>query len=118
MPMKGSICLVRVSVLLMVVLRASGALAAWVVNERGECVRAWTPASLGRGPAAMLNAPLLPLRSAVGGVRVGRAARGVAASPAARRSGGAPGRLPRRGEQRGRRAGCDVRRPAAPDIRR
>src|SRR5213083_1306771 len=72
MPMKGSICLVRVSVLLMVVLRASGALAAWVVNERGECVRAWTPASLVRGPAAMLNAPLLPLRSAVGGVLVAR----------------------------------------------
>ena len=70
--MKGSICLVRVSVLLMVVLRASGALAAWVVNERGECVRAWTPASLVRGPAAMLNAPLLPLRSAVGGVLVAR----------------------------------------------
>ena len=43
MPMKGSICLVRVSVLLMVVLWASGALAAWVVNETGECVRAWTP---------------------------------------------------------------------------
>jgi len=72
MPMKGSICLVRVSVLLMVVLRASGALAAWVVNERGECVRAWTPASLVRGPAAMLNAPLLPLRSAVGGILVAR----------------------------------------------
>src|SRR2546429_9818033 len=72
MPMKGSICLVRVSVLLMVVLWASGALAAWVVNETGECVRAWTPASLVRGPAAMLNAPLLPLRSAVGGVLVAR----------------------------------------------
>src|SRR5947209_16693829 len=71
MPMKGSICLVRVSVLLMVVLRASGALAAWVVNERGECVRAWTPASLVRGPAAVLNAPLLPFRSMVGGVLAG-----------------------------------------------
>src|SRR6266436_818833 len=56
--------------LAVIVLWASGALAAWVVNERGECVRAWTPASLVRGPAAMVNAPLLPLRSAVGGVLV------------------------------------------------
>src|SRR5437762_6638511 len=72
MPMKGSICLVRVSVLLMVVLWASGALAAWVVNETGECVRTWTPASLARGPAAMLNAPLLPFRSAAGGFLVAR----------------------------------------------
>src|SRR5207245_8325876 len=58
--------------LALIVLWAGGALAAWVVNERGECVRAWTPVSLGRGPAAMLNAPLLPLRSAVGGVLVAR----------------------------------------------
>src|SRR2546430_17658094 len=73
MPGKGSIGgLVRVSALALVVLRASGALAAWVVNERGECVRVWTPASLVRGPAAMVNAPLLPLRSAVGGVLVAR----------------------------------------------
>src|SRR5437762_969533 len=47
-------CLGRVAVSVMVVLWASGALAAWVVNERGECVRAWTPASLVRGPAAVL----------------------------------------------------------------
>ena len=73
MPGKGSIGgLVRVSALALVVLRASGALAAWVVNERGECVRVWTPASLVRGPAAMVNTPLLPLRSAVGGVLVAR----------------------------------------------
>jgi len=73
MPRRRSIgCLVRVAVPLMVVLWASGALAAWVVNERGECVRAWTPASLVRGPAAMLNAPLLPLRSVVGGVLAAR----------------------------------------------
>ncbi|SRR5947207_9040848 len=64
-------CLVRVAVSVMVVLWASGALAAWVVNERGECVRAWTPASLVRGPAAVLNAPLLPFRSMVGGVLAG-----------------------------------------------
>src|SRR3989442_10597724 len=63
---------VRGLALALIVLWARGALAAWVVNERGECVRAWTPASLVRGPAAMLNAPLLPLRSAVGGVLVAR----------------------------------------------
>ncbi len=62
----------RFVVLAIVVLRASGALAAWVVNERGECVREWTPASLARGPAAIANAPLLPVRTAVGGVEVAR----------------------------------------------
>jgi len=66
------VCHVRGLALALIVLWARGALAAWVVNERGECVRAWTPASLVRGPAAMLNAPLLPLRSAVGGVLVAR----------------------------------------------
>src|SRR5881396_2101824 len=113
MPMKGSICLVRVSVLLMVVLRASGALAAWVVNERGECVRAWTPASLVRGPAAMLNAPLLPLRSAVGGVLVARDDRSpgmkgkILLPPHARRRGRGdrPGRKRRLARQRAHRHG-------------
>ena len=54
---------------LVAVLHASGALAAWTVNGRGECVQAWTPASLGRGPAAVLNAPLVPVRTAAGGVQ-------------------------------------------------
>ena len=45
---------------------------AWVMNERGECVRTWTPGSLARGPAAMVNAPLLPVRSAVGGALLAR----------------------------------------------
>ncbi|TMB48983.1 MAG: hypothetical protein E6J60_13660 [Deltaproteobacteria bacterium] len=50
MPGRGSIGgLLRVAALAVVVLQASGAPAAWVVNERGECVRAWTPASLVRG---------------------------------------------------------------------
>jgi hypothetical protein len=62
----------RASILAMVLTWASGALAAWRVDERGECVRTWTPASLARGPVAMLNAPLLPFRSAVGGVLVAR----------------------------------------------
>jgi hypothetical protein len=46
--------------------------AGWVVNERGECVEEWTTASLARGPAAIANAPLLPVRSAVGGVALAR----------------------------------------------
>src|SRR5438876_11186135 len=64
-------CLVRVAVSVMVVLWASGALAAWVVNERGECVRAWTPASLVRGPAAVLNARPLPFGPWGGGALPG-----------------------------------------------
>jgi hypothetical protein len=53
---------------LLVLLGASGARADWVLNENGECVRRWSPASLGRGPAAIVNAPLLPFRTGVGGV--------------------------------------------------
>jgi hypothetical protein len=56
-----------VAALMAVVLRANPALGAWVVNEQGECVHAWTPGSLLRGPTAMLNAPLLPFRSVAGG---------------------------------------------------
>src|SRR6185503_12166265 len=46
----------------------SGAHAVWVRNAEGDCVREWTSDSLARGPTAMLNAPLVPFRSAVGGV--------------------------------------------------
>jgi hypothetical protein len=46
--------------------------AAWVVNGEGDCVREWTPQSLARGPTAMLNAPLVPVRSAAGGVLLAR----------------------------------------------
>jgi hypothetical protein len=49
-------------------LSSAAAHGAWVMNPEGECVREWTPASLARGPAAMLNAPLVPFRSAAGGV--------------------------------------------------
>src|SRR5690349_16241817 len=45
------------------------AAAAWRLNGAGECVREWTPASLVRGPAALVNAPLLPFRTAAGGVQ-------------------------------------------------
>jgi hypothetical protein len=56
--------------LLLLVLHPVAAHADWVVNDRGDCVRAWTPSSLARGPAAIANAPLLPFRSAVGGAQV------------------------------------------------
>jgi hypothetical protein len=49
-------------------LYSAAAQGAWVVNQEGECVREWTSGSLARGPAAMLNAPLVPFRSAAGGV--------------------------------------------------
>ena len=48
------------------VLAPTVAHAAWRRNERGECVRFWTPASLARGPIAILNAPLVPIRTEVG----------------------------------------------------
>lgn len=35
-----------------------------------ECNPEWTPASLLRGPTAIVNAPLVPFRSAAGGVRL------------------------------------------------
>jgi len=41
---------------------------AWVVNEQGQCVDEWSPQSMARGPAAIVNAPLVPFRSAAGGV--------------------------------------------------
>lgn len=43
-------------------------LAKWIVNEHDECVRVWTPASMVRGPGAMLTAPTLPMRCAIGGL--------------------------------------------------
>jgi hypothetical protein len=57
---------------LLAVLLPGPAGATWVVDERGECVEEWTTASLARGPAAIANAPLLPVRSAVGGVALAR----------------------------------------------
>ena len=60
------------AVVVLIVVLAAHANAAWVVNERNECVRAWDASSLGRGPVAMLNAPLLPFRSAAGGFLTAR----------------------------------------------
>jgi len=57
---------------LLLALPIGPARAAWVVNEHNECVWTWTPASMARGPAAILNAPLVPLRTAAGGYQVVR----------------------------------------------
>jgi hypothetical protein len=49
---------------------ATTATAAWRVNSDGECVQVWTPVSLLRGPLAILNAPLWPLRCTAGPVEM------------------------------------------------
>jgi hypothetical protein len=46
---------------------APPARAGWTVNATGECVEAWVAPPAAQGPVAMLNAPALPLRAAVGG---------------------------------------------------
>jgi hypothetical protein len=58
------------AVVLWGVLQARCANAEWVVDDHGDCVQAWTAGSLLRGPAAMLNALLVPFRSAAGGVQL------------------------------------------------
>ncbi|HLK13031.1 MAG TPA: hypothetical protein VKW76_16770 [Candidatus Binatia bacterium] len=50
----------------LVAVLAAPAGAAWVVDGAGRCVREWTPASMGRGPTAMLEAPTAPFRTAAG----------------------------------------------------
>ena len=40
--------------------------AEWVVDPRGQCVEQWSPASMLRGPTAMLMAPTAPFRCAAG----------------------------------------------------
>jgi hypothetical protein len=42
------------------------ALAEWVVDARGQCVEQWSPASMLRGPTAMLMAPTAPFRCGAG----------------------------------------------------
>jgi len=49
---------------------ARPASAGWTVNATGECVQTWVAPPEAQGPVAMLNAPALPLRSAVGGGEV------------------------------------------------
>ena len=58
---------VLTTVALLLTLGGGMASAAWVVNEHGDCERAWSGDSLLRGPTAIVNAPLVPFRSAVGG---------------------------------------------------
>ena len=51
---------------------AGPAVAAWVVDEHGACVEQWQSGDLLRGPTAVANVPLLPVRSAIGGYRLAR----------------------------------------------
>ncbi len=52
---------------------APPARAGWTVNATGDCVEAWVAPPAAQGPVAMLNAPALPLRAAVGGGQVAAA---------------------------------------------
>ena len=52
----------------------AGAVDLWVGDGSGQCVKSWSPASLVRGPRAMLGALLLPFRSLAGGFTGGVAA--------------------------------------------
>src|SRR5262245_29949664 len=49
---------------------ARPATAGWTVNATGDCVPVWVAPPEAQGPVAMLNAPALPLRSAIGGGQV------------------------------------------------
>ena len=51
------------------VLRVSIAHAAWTVDASGACVETWAPSDLLRGPTAIVNTPLLPLRTLAGGAQ-------------------------------------------------
>ena len=47
--------------------RASVAECAWTANADGTCTQQWAPRDVLRGPEAIVNAPLLPVRTAAGG---------------------------------------------------
>src|SRR5262245_3079895 len=64
---------VVVALTALVLLQPGHGRAAWVVNERGECVEEWRSADLLRGPTAIVNAPLVPVRTAIGGFQTARA---------------------------------------------
>jgi hypothetical protein len=59
-----------VMAILLICMFASSALAEWVVNDKGECVRVWTPEAILQGPTAIINGPFLPIRSATAAVIV------------------------------------------------
>lgn len=42
---------------------------AWTVGADGACVRTWAPSDLLRGPVAIVNAPLLPVRTTAAGAQ-------------------------------------------------
>jgi hypothetical protein len=42
---------------------------AWTVGADGTCVRQWAPSDLLRGPVAIANAPLQPVRTTVAGAQ-------------------------------------------------
>ena len=48
-------------------MRANAALGAWTVDAEGACVERWESGDLLRGPTAIVNAPLLPVRTLAGG---------------------------------------------------
>ena len=50
-----------------VVTPAGVARAAWVVDAQGACVERWESSDLLRGPTAIANGPLLPIRTFAGG---------------------------------------------------
>jgi len=60
------------AVTVLAVFAAGGAYAAWTIDPRGDCVEAWQPSDLLRGPAAIANSVVLPVRSAIGGFQLGR----------------------------------------------
>ena len=47
--------------------RASVAHCAWMVSADGKCVRQWAPSDLLRGPVAIANGPVLPVRTTIAG---------------------------------------------------
>lgn len=47
--------------------RASVGYCAWTVDANGACVEHWAPSDLLRGPTAIVNGPLRPVRTLAGG---------------------------------------------------
>jgi hypothetical protein len=65
MTIRGAL-LVSALAMLTVACAAERASAEWVVDAKGECVEQWSPASMLRGPTAMLMSPTVPFRSGAG----------------------------------------------------
>ena len=54
-------------ILVALIAQAVVAQCAWKVNAEGTCEREWESSDLLRGPGAIVNAPLLPVRQMAGG---------------------------------------------------